>query len=325
MAASLLGITFLTPEAGLFALAASVPLAALFLAERRARVVRALLRVGGPGRRALLPPAIALLLLPALVAVAAAQPVVVHRQTVSERADAQAFAVFDTSLSMSARAAPGAPTRLQRAKRLAVRLERALPDVPFGIASMTDRTLPNLMPTVDETEFARAVRQAVGIDRPPPSQPHRGGRATTFAAIVPLFQSHFFSQGVRHRLVVVFTDGESTQVSPLLKLSLESGVKPIFVHVWQPGERIFRRGGRPDPRYAADPSSTQTLRRVAEIMDGRAFGERDLGAAVRAARAAVGHAQAQTHVSAYARVALAPWFVLAGVVPLAFLLWRRNL
>jgi hypothetical protein len=29
-------------------------------------------------------------------------------------------------------------------------------------------------------------------------------------------------------------------------------------------------------------------------------------------------------VIGYARVALAPWFVLAGVVPLGFLLYRRN-
>jgi hypothetical protein len=38
----------------------------------------------------------------------------------------------------------------------------------------------------------------------------------------------------------------------------------------------------------------------------------------------VGYAGTRTHVDAYARVALAPWFVLAGMVPLAFLLWRRN-
>ena len=34
--------------------------------------------------------------------------------------------------------------------------------------------------------------------------------------------------------------------------------------------------------------------------------------------------QTQKQVDAYARVPLAPWFVLAGILPLAFLLWRRN-
>jgi hypothetical protein len=29
--------------------------------------------------------------------------------------------------------------------------------------------------------------------------------------------------------------------------------------------------------------------------------------------------------AAYARVPLAPWFVLAAIAPLAFLLWRRVL
>ena len=34
---------------------------------------------------------------------------------------------------------------------------------------------------------------------------------------------------------------------------------------------------------------------------------------------------AGTAVLVYARVPLAPWFVLAGVFPLGFLLYRRNL
>lgn len=320
----MLALTFLTPAASLFVLAAAVPLAAFLLTERRARVIRALLHVHAPGRRAWLPVVVALFLLPALVAVAAAQPVVVRQQKVNERADAQAFALFDTSLSMRAASGPRSPSRLQRAKQLAMRLEEKLPDVPFGVASMTDRSLPNLMPTVDHTLFDRTVQQAVGIDRPPPSQPHPGTRATTFDAIVPLVESHFYAQGVQRRLLVVFTDGESTQISPLLKLTLQRRVTPIFVHMWAPGERIFKRGGRVDPRYAADPASTQALSELAQIADGKAFSEDQFSAIARASRDAVGQAQTHTLVAAYARVALAPWLVLAAIVPLAFLLWRRN-
>jgi len=320
----MLDLTFLTPTAALFVLAAVVPVAAFLLTERRARVIRALLHVHAPGRRAWLPVLIALLLLPALVAVAAAQPVVVRQQKVTERADAQAFTLFDTSLSMRAAAGVRSPSRLQRAKQLAMRLEARLPDVPFGVASMTDRSLPNLMPTVDRTLFDRTVQQAVGIDRPPPSQPHPGGRATTFDAIVPLVESHFYSQGVERRLLVVFTDGEAAHVSALFKLTLQRRVTPVFVHVWQPGEHIFKRGGGVDPRYAADPSSTQALTDLAQIANGTAFSEQDFGAIARASRNAVGQAQTHTLVAAYARVALAPWLVLAAVVPLAFLLWRRN-
>ena len=323
MVGGLFGVTLLTPLAALFVLVAAVPLAALLSTERRANQVRRLLHVHGPGRRALLPVAIALVLLPALVAVAAAQPVVIRQQNVSERADAQAFIVFDTSKSMLASAGVGRPSRLLRAKRFALRLERALSDVPVGVASMTDRSLPHLMPTVDRTVFERVVNQAVGVDRPPPSQPHKG-RATSFGAILPLVESHFYSQFVQRRLLIVFTDGEAARVSDIAKLTLQRRVTPVFIHVWGPNERIYERGGRVDPRYVADPDSTLALADLANVTNGTVFPETEFGAVARAARDAVGHAQAHTFVSSYARVPLAPWFVLAAIGPLAFLLWRRN-
>jgi hypothetical protein len=109
-------VQFLTPLDALIGLAAAVPLAALLARERRARRIRRQFEVRDPRRRKLAPPLIALILLPGLVGVAAAQPVIVRRQLVAERADAQAFFVFDTSLSMLASASPGRPTRLARAK-----------------------------------------------------------------------------------------------------------------------------------------------------------------------------------------------------------------
>jgi hypothetical protein len=225
---------------------------------------------------------------------------------------------------MQAARSPTGPTRLERAKRLALRLERALPDLPIGVASMTDRSLPNVMPTVDQTLFARTVHHAVGIDRPPPSQPHKG-RATTFDAIVPIVESHFFPDTLQRRLLVVFTDGEAAQVSPLLKLTLQRRVSTLFVHTWQPGERIFVAGGKVDPGYAPDPTSTEALARMAAIVDGKSVDERQVGRMIRDARDAVGNAETHSVAAGYARVPLAPWFVLAAVLPLAFLLWRRNL
>jgi hypothetical protein len=316
-------MSFLTPLGALFVLAAAIPAAALVLTERRAAAVRRVLRVHGPGRRALLPVALAIVLLPALVAVAAAQPVVVREQNVSQRADAQAFVLFDTSLSMEASSGPRQPTRLARAKRLALRLEHAMPDLPFGIASMTDRSLPNLMPTVDRTLFDRTVEQSIAIDRPPPSQVHQG-RATTFDALAPVVQSNFYSPGVQRRLLVVFTDGESAKMSPLLRLELQRRVAPVFVHVWADGERIYHADGKPDPNYVADPLSTGDLSRLATLANGDAVSEHQFGQLLRDARNAVGDAQTHTFSAGYARVPLAPWFVLAAFVPLAFLLWRRN-
>jgi hypothetical protein len=317
-------MSFLTPWDSLFVLAAAVPLAALLATERRAARVRRLLRVSGPGRRALVPIVASLVALPALVAVAAAQPVVVRNRLVSERADAQAFVVFDTSLSMSAAAAPGQPTRLERAKRLAVKLQHALSDVPMGVASMTDRSLPNLLPTTDRTLFERTVDQSVQIDSPPPSQQYKE-RATTFDALIPLVGSHFYSGGVQRRLLVVFTDGEASPISSLLKLSLQRRVTPVFVKVWAPGERIFHHG-KADPRYQADPTSAAALAELGRITDAAGvFGENDLHGVVHASRNAVGRAGTEAHIDSYARVALAPWFVLGGVAPLGFLFWRRNL
>jgi hypothetical protein len=317
------GLSFLTPLDAVFALAAVVPLAALVARERRAGSVRRLLRVAGPGPRALLPTAIAVALLPALVAVGAAQPVVVRERLVAQRADAEAYFVIDTSLSMEAAARAGAPTRLTRAKWLALRLEHTLPDVPVGIASMTDRALPNLLPTTDEALFRNTLVQSVGINEPPPSQSYPG-RATTFQALVPLVESHFYSQEAQRRLLIVFTDGEADRVPSLIRYTLQRRVTPLFVHVWQPGERIFH-AGRADPKYASDPSSELALQQLAALAGGRVFGEGQEGAIARAARDAVGRAGTRASVSAYARVALAPWFVLAGIVPLGFLLYRRNL
>jgi hypothetical protein len=318
-----LGVSFLTPLDSLFVLAAVVPLAALARTERRAAAVRRLLALRAPGRYAVVPLTVALFLLPALVAVAAAQPVVVRQQKVAERADAEAFIVVDTSLSMKASAGAGKPTRLTRAKRLAVRLQRSLADVPTGLATMTDRALPSVMPTTDGKLFDRALQQSVGINEPPPSLPYYFRRASTFEALVPLVGSRLYAAGVQRRLLIVLTDGEASAVSPLLKVTLQRRVTPVYVHVWQPGERIWKHG-RPDPHYTSDPSSSRALKGLATITSGTAFDETDVRAAERAARDAVGHAGTRTHVAAYARIPLAPWFVLAGVLPLGFLLWRRN-
>src|SRR4029077_5791626 len=73
----MLAVTFLTPVGGLFVLAAAIPLAALAATERRSATIRRLFTVAAPRRRTLVPVVVALVALPALVGVAAAQPIVV--------------------------------------------------------------------------------------------------------------------------------------------------------------------------------------------------------------------------------------------------------
>jgi hypothetical protein len=180
------------------------------------------------------------------------------------------------------------------------------------------------MPTTDRTLFERTVRQSIAVNQPPPSQQYEHGRATSFDALIPLVESHFFSQVVQRRLLVVFTDGESSRISPVLRLTLQRRVTPVFVHVWAPGERIFH-GRKVDPHYTADPASRRALDDVAQLTGGgKSYSEHDFAKFAQAARDAVGHAGTRTRVDAYARIALAPWFVLGGVIPLGFLFWRRN-
>jgi hypothetical protein len=320
-----MGFTFLTPLDALFALAAMIPLAALWLAQTRMERVRRLFSLTSPRRRELVAVIVALALLPVLMGVAAAQPVIVQHRLLGQRLDVQAFFVFDTSTSMTARTGPHGLTRLDRARQEAEQVIPKLGDIPVGVATMTDRVLPDLMPTPNHVLIQRTLVQSAGINRPPPSQLY-SGRATTFQALLPIPYSNFYSPGVRHRILVVFTDGEDQPFVSAVDADLARAmtVHPLFVHVWAPTERIYLHG-RVDPRYRPDPTSAVALSRFATAAHGRVFGENDLSGLTQTIRAEAGRSPVTTDVLGYARVALAPWFVLAGVIPLGFLLYRRNL
>jgi hypothetical protein len=319
-----MGFTFLTPIDALFAFAAAVPLAALWLAQTRMEHIRRLFSLTTPRRRELAGVVAALALLPVLMGVAAAQPVVVRHHLLGQRQDTQAFFVFDTSQSMNARTGPHGPTRLARAKQEAEEVARKLGDIPVGLAAMTDRVLPVLMPTPNFGLLRRTLNESVGINRPPPGQIYHG-RATTFSALYPIGNSHFYSPGVGHEILVVFTDGEAAPIRTSIgyDLARAMSVRPLFVQVWAPTERIYVHG-RVNSRYKPDPTSPSALSRFATAAHGRVFGENDLHALTETIRADAGSSPVKTSVVGFARVALAPWFVLAGVIPLGFLLYRRN-
>lgn len=323
--AGIFGVSFLTPLAALFAFAAAIPLAAVYRMETRSRQVRLVLGAQGPALRALAPVVIAIALLPVLVGVAAAQPVIVRHQLVDERRDAQALFVFDTSRSMTAAGGPGQPTRLTRAKTIARKLEASLGDVPVGIVSMTDRALPDLLPTTDRALFARTLAQSVGPDRPPPDlQYGREGRSTNLTSLGLLLTTHVYSQHLKHRLLVVFTDGEIEPVDSHFKSALKHRIAPLFVHVWAPNERIFTHGDQIDPNYHPDPQSGALLTQAAQDTGGSVVAENQFGSLRATALRILGHGPSSKHISAYERIPLAPWFAIACILPLAFLLWRRN-
>lgn len=293
--------------------------------HRRTRRLGRLFSLAAPGKREIVTAAVALALLPALVAVAAAQPVVIHAKAFTERLDAQVFIVFDTSLSMSARGGPDAPTRLTRAKDEARTLIPQLGALPVGVATMTDRILPELMPTTTTALALRTVNQSVRINEPPPGINYHG-RASTLEALTPIAGDHLFPPGVKHPILVIFTDGEM-RAPPVItgySFAQQISVPPLFVHVWEPTDHIYSHG-QIDPGYQPDPTSAQTLAHFASLTHGHVFRDGDVSGLLAAIRAEAGSKPATTQLLGFSRVPLGPWFLLAGVVPLGFLFWRRNL
>ena len=116
-------VEFLTPLAGLVALLCLVPLAAFVRARVVARRRRAAVGLSEPRRRAYLLPLAAVLAAAVALGLAAMQPVVSFDETRRVRTDAEAYIVIDTTRSMLARAAPGSPQRIARAKAIATLVE----------------------------------------------------------------------------------------------------------------------------------------------------------------------------------------------------------
>src|SRR4029079_7489118 len=100
--------------------------------------------------RSRIPAVLALALVPALLGLALAQPVLRSSERHLVRTDAQAFYIVDISRSMHASTRAGGTSGFDRALRAALRMRLALPELPSGIATMTDRVLPDLFPTPNE-------------------------------------------------------------------------------------------------------------------------------------------------------------------------------
>ena len=319
-------LRFLTPLGAFFALAAVLPLAVLVLRERRARGVRAALRLSQPSQRALLPMGAALGAVAGLIALAATQPIVETERTVSERTDAEAFVVVDVSRSMLAAAGADAPTRLERARLVAERLRQRLPQVPIGVLSLTDRVLPHLFPTTDGTVFVATLEQALGIERPPPAL-FFSTRATSLDALEGIPQRDYYSRSARKRLLVVLTDGESQEVTAdLLRraYSRRPAIETYFVHVWGAEEAIYETGIA-ERGYEPDRTSVRVLADVASQVSGRVFTETEADELEAAAKAFVGSGATRERVIEGDRRALMPFVTLLALLPLGFVLYRRNL
>ena len=253
-------VTFLTPEWALVALFGVVPLAALAVAsrrERRARIALALRAPGGDGRWGR---AAAIAAIAALLGLAASQPVIDSTAVVNVRTDAAAIYVIDVSRSMLASRSPGAATRIARARAAAIRLRARLPQIPSGVATMTDRVLPELMPIADDEAFDRTVQEAVQVNEPPPSTD--SVTATDLSALGALGTQSFFPPNAKHRVAIVLTDGESQPFDvrqTAHALGHVPGVTPIFVQLWSPHDKVFDPDGQAESAYHPDASSKEDL------------------------------------------------------------------
>jgi hypothetical protein len=307
-------VTLLSPLGLLLALTVALPLAALVLALRRVDRVRTRLHLPAPRGGRERAQGAALTAAVVLLALAAAQPALTTTEKRQVRTDAEAFLVVDISRSMLAGPA-GGPTRLARAKVVALELTRSLRDVPLGVATLTDRVLPNLFPTPDEAVVAQTLRRAVTAERPPPREV--GVRATTLGALGDAASANLFS--ARRKLLVVLTDGETRSYAEAAtaRRLRSAGISLVLVHVWRQDERL-------EPGYRPDPSSREALAGLAAAAGGAVVREGDPGAVTRAAREALGDGPEAPRGIEERVTPLAPWAALAALVPLGYVLRRRN-
>jgi hypothetical protein len=316
-------MTFLSPLGALVALAVVLPLGAYALLELRSRRVSERIGLTLPPVRSRLGIPAALAVLAAFLGIAAAQPVISGSRSHSGRSDAQVYVLFDVSRSMLARDSADAPDRLQRAKKLAQTLRHEIPDVPVGIASLTDRMLPHLFPTLDPNVFSSVLRDSVGIQRPPPSGTE--DLATDLSTLGDAGTNNYYGADVGKRVLVVFSDGESKYFDDaLLKKDFDKGhVHVVFVHLWGPDEKIYLQRNNPDPGYRPDPQSNVAAQRFAAAGGGPVLGE-DAGALVSDVKGYLGSGRHTTIREQRTRISLGPYVALMALLPLGFVLLRRN-
>jgi hypothetical protein len=320
-----MGLAFLTPFGALLGLLALLPLGVYVFRQRRVARIRGVLGLRGPSLRSRAPVALSVAAVPALLGLAAMQPVIESDRVRQQRTDAEAWMVLDTSRSMLASEKAGSATRFERERELAVRLSEELPEVPMGLASMTDRVLPHVFPTTDGRVVRTAVREAMGIEQPGPTVSLTGTPTTTFDSLAAIPTRNYFSPVAKKRLLVVMTDGETRPPEQDLSGPFGRGKKitTLIVRVGNPGEQIWF-GGTPEDAYQPYGDAAAALNRVADQTGGRIL-EDDPKAVVAAARAALGTGPTADRIIEGERQALMPWVTLAAFLPLGFVLFRRNL
>ena len=200
--------------------------------------------------------------------------------------------------------------------------------MPSGIATLTDRALPDLFPTSDAAQFALTMNRAVGIEQPPPTI--SAVVATNIGAVGALGTQNFFAPPPtgRRRLVVLLTDGESRGFDPGpvgQALARAPGVHLVVVRVGSDGrERLGREAAA---SRATTPTRTagDRLASLASAADGKVFSEGSVGAAASAVRGALGSGPTVVRGHTAKTRTLAPYVALLALLPLLLVLPRLRL
>jgi len=318
-------LSFLTPLAGLIALAALVPLAVFRNRERRAKRLREALRLPEPTPRSRLSLVVALAAVCALLGLAAAQPVIATTRSLPERTDAQVIVVLDTSRSMQAAASASSPRRFDRARTIALGLRDALPEVPMGLASSTSGVLPHLFPTTDRRVFIETMEDSIDIERPPPS--YSSTLATALEGLGGVPTRGYFPNAVKKRVLVVLTDGETQPLQNpgefVAAFKRKPQINTIFVRLRDENERVYLSGVE-EVGYRPIPGADAHLDQIASLIGANVLPESEAGELPEIVADLVGDGPTLTREHEGTRRALMPWITLVAVLPLGFVLFRRN-
>ncbi len=124
----------------------------------------------------------------------------------------------------------------------------------------------------------------------------------------------------------MFTDGESQPISSVLSSDYAQTprIDVTFVKIGDASERIYESGVA-EAGYEGDPNADATLGQAAEAVRGRVVREGETSEAADAVREALGEGPTQERRIEGNRQALMPWVALLALVPLGFVLYRRNL
>ena len=308
-------MTFLTPLGGLVALAALIPLAALVAGRGRVAAVRRALGLMAPARPSIARPVAAVAAI-VLLGLAAAQPALSSAGRARTRTNVEVLFVLDTSRSMAASASAHSPTRLARALAAAARLRAEIPLVPSGIATFTDRVLPDLLPVTDVAGFDSVLTQAVAIESPPPIET-LVARVTTYAALEDIGSGNYFDPGVTRRVIVLLSDGESLPFRPseiTAQLPPAFGYRFLVIRFWAPGEAVYDPNGRKEPGYHPSAAGKVVLAQLAGSLGGRSYEEANFAEAAGYLREIVGTGPTATTRRAASVRTLAPF--VAGLAAL---------